>query len=494
MSFWSSENLRKVVGGSWLSLPAREASGLSTDTRTLAPGQVFLALAGDRFDGNEMVGDAAGKGSPVAIIDNSDKAGAPPAGMGVLRVGDTKRALLKLGAAYRKTLESTRVIAVAGSNGKTTTVRLIDAVLGAGAGLRGSCSQKSFNNHIGVPLTILAAKPGDQYLICEVGTNAPGEISLLAEVVQPDIAVITSIGREHLEKLGSLRGVAREEASVLEYVRSGGAGIVNADSPDLMEAVRGEGGIALARRQAAGSVARLITFGESERADVRVVSVEQSFAGVRFALNDRAQFTLPLLGRHNAANAAAAVAVARRMSLGDRQIAAGLAAVRGPEMRLERVEVAGVRIVNDAYNANPDSMKAALDAFGELAKEGRRRIVVLGDMLELGEHSDASHREIGDRLARTTGLDLIVLVGNSMKLAAERLGAASDEGRVVRVPELGDARAGEVAALLKPGDLVLLKGSRRMRLERLVAALRALDKDAGRGSAKQGKETKAPAA
>ncbi len=466
MNFWTSDNLRAVMGGTWAARPAEAIplAGLSTDTRTLGPGQAFLALAGERFDGHAMLAEAAARGSPLAIIDDPGKCRSPlPPGMAVLKVADTGRALLALAAAYRRTLKSTRVIAVCGSNGKTTTVRLIDAVLSRR--MRGTASIKSFNNAVGVPLTILSAKESDQYLICEVGTNAPGEIAQLAEVVYPDIAVITSIGREHLEKLGSLRGVAREEASVLEYVEPGGAGIVNADAPELMDVVRG-----LAEKPKA-----IVGFGEGEGALVRVVAVEQSFEGLDFTLNDRSKFRLPLLGRHNAVNAAAAVAVGRRLGLKDDEIAAGLLAVRGAEMRLERVEAGGVRLLNDAYNANPDSMRAALATFGELASGTGtgRRVVVLGDMLELGEAAPAMHAEIVDALAAMPELDLVVLVGPLMQGAAERLRRHAAAGMLVRMDELDDRAAAGLAAMLRPGDLVLVKGSRRMRLERLVAALRA---------------------
>ncbi|MEX2220109.1 MAG: UDP-N-acetylmuramoyl-tripeptide--D-alanyl-D-alanine ligase [Phycisphaerales bacterium] len=479
MNFWSPENLRAVVGGMWLARPTAEASGLSTDSRSIAPAQLFLALRGETFDGNTMVASAAASGSPLAIIDNPEAAGPLPPGMGILRVPDTRRALLKLGAAYRKSLEGVRILAVAGSNGKTTTVRLLDAVLGAA--MRGTASQKSFNNAVGVPLTLLSGRPGDQYLICEIGTNAPGEVGELAAVVAPDIAVVTSIGREHLEKLGSLRGVAREEASLLEHIRTGGAAVINADAPHLLESVA-----ALGRKPRA-----VISFGEGERADVRVVAVEQGFGGVRFTLNDRSVFDAPLLGRHNALNAAAAVAVGRRLGLSNEQIGAGLRKVRSAEMRLERAEVGGIRVINDAYNANPDSMKAALDTFAALDAGTGRRVVVLGDMLELGEHAESSHAELGRRLAAVPGLDLIVLVGDSMRHAARALEDASGEGRVVRVEELDGPRAKEVAGLLRKGDLVLLKGSRRMRLERLVAALPPGGNDAKRRS---GRGPRAPAA
>ena len=205
MSFWTPENLRVVLAGQWIRRPdvARTAalSGLSTDSRAIRSDQVFLALRGEKTDGHAYLASAAASGSPLLIVDDeaavAAASGTIGADVGVLKVADTGQALLKLAQAYRRTLDSTRVIAVGGSNGKTTTVRLIQSVLSGT--LRGTASQKSFNNAVGVPLTILSARKGDQFLICEVGTNAPGEIAPLASVVEPDIAVITSIGREHLD-------------------------------------------------------------------------------------------------------------------------------------------------------------------------------------------------------------------------------------------------------------------------------------------------------
>jgi len=440
----------------WLSRPTSTlATGLSTDTRSIKAGQAFLALTGETFDGHEMVMDAAAKGSPLAIVDRAVK-DSPPT-MGVLRVPDTRRALLRLAAAYRKTLEGTKVIAVVGSNGKTTTVRLVTSVLSQA--LRGTASIKSFNNEIGVPLTILGAAPGDGFLVCEVGTNAPGEIAVLADVVAPDVAVITSIGREHLERLVSLHGVAREEASVLEFVRRGGAGIYNADAPHLTEVIAG----------IKTKPQTLISFGFGDGADVQVMQAAQGTDGIDLTLNDRARFRISLLGKHNASNAAAAVAVGRRLGLRDEQISAGLLAARGPEMRLERSEIGGVSIINDAYNANPDSMRAGLETLRETGAGAKRRVAVLGDMLELGTHTEQEHRQIGAELSRRTDLDLIVLVGPSMKLAAEQL--AKGPG-VEWVQDMDALNAPRIAERLRAGDVVLLKGSRRMRLERLLGAVR----------------------
>jgi UDP-N-acetylmuramoyl-tripeptide--D-alanyl-D-alanine ligase len=460
MSFWEFENLRRAVGGVWVARPgpAAQITGVSTDTRTLQRGQVFVALAGEHFDGHRMIGEAATKGSPLAIIDNPGAAGTPPAGMGVIRVQDsTRRALARLASAYRQTLDKTRVIAVVGSNGKTTTVRLIDAVLSST--MKGAASLKSFNNEIGVPLTILAARPDDGYLICEVGTNSPGEIAQLAKIVAPDVAVIVSIGREHLEKLGSLEGVAREEAGILEFVRRGGAGIYNADAPHLVEVIA-----SLPSRPAT-----MLGFGAGPRADLRIEDVHQDWRGVSFTLSDHTTFRLGLLGRHNALNAAAAVAVGRRLSVPDTEIGTGLALARGPEMRLERIEIGGVRVLNDAYNANPDSMRAGLEALAELGAGAARRVAVLGDMLELGPHTEPEHRDIGALLSGRKDPEWIVLVGESMRAAAKAL----PQERVLWIPEMDDEHGAGAAASLREGDTVLLKGSRRMRLERLVPAIRA---------------------
>jgi UDP-N-acetylmuramoyl-tripeptide--D-alanyl-D-alanine ligase len=387
--------------------------------------------------------------------------GAPPAGPGVIRVADTQAALLRLAAAYRQTLTHTRVIAVGGSNGKTTTVRLLEAVLSPS--LRGSASPKSFNNAVGVPLTMLAAKRTDQFLICEVGTNAPGEIAPLTRAVQPDIAVITSIGREHLEGLGSIQGVLQEEVTLLTGLREGGLAVLSADAPGLLDA---------AEAVLAASGAHRLSFGFADDADVRITGVEQTLDGLEFRLNDRQAFRLPLLGRHNASNAAAAVAVSRRFALDHAAVREALAGARGAPMRLERRTIDGIHLLNDAYNANPDSVLASLRTFEEVCPPapGRRRVLILGDMLELGPQAPALHREIADALAQRPP-DLVVLVGPLSRATAERLRPSLPEGAVLHLDSLHDGGDRRVAALLRPGDAVLLKASRGMGLERVIAAL-----------------------
>lgn len=490
MSFWELDSIKSAVGGTWLARPAaaeRTApTGLSIDTRTLRRGEAFLALKGDRTDGHEYLAAAAKIGASLLIVDNSGAMTPLLASLhkstSVLLVPDTGKALLQIAGAYRKTLESTRVIAVGGSNGKTTTTRLIDSVLSST--LRGTASKKSFNNAVGVPLTILAAKKTDQFLICEVGTNAPGEIAVLAAVLQPDIAVITSIGREHLEGLGSIEGVVAEEARLLDDVRQGGVAIITADSPQLTQRVLGE----KVRGTDKGDVT-ILRFGVSPEAELRLTNVEVSAKGTAFTINDRLAYSVPLLGAHNACNAAAAIAVAKRLGLSDDTIRAALATARGAEMRLQAIEKNAVTFLNDAYNANPESMLAALATFaaysgGVSPDRSRpttpsRRVVILGEMLELGEASVESHREVG----RAVGLmspspDLAVFVGELAKHARDAAEATASQSSgkgtlfdappFVHIAETTDAAMREIASMLRPGDFVLLKGSRRVGLERVI--------------------------
>lgn len=480
MSVWTCESIKADVGGVWLARPgdgARPLLGISTDTRTIKPEEAFFAIRGEAMDGHDYLGKAAAAHAGLLVVDRAELTSATvPAGVAVLRVPDVRRALGKLAHAHRLRLDGTRVIAVCGSNGKTTTVRLIESLLKTK--LRGAASKKSFNNDIGVPTTILSARKGDQYLICEVGTNAPGEIAALGAIVEPDIAVITSIGREHLAFLGTVEGVAREEAAILASLRRDGhasVGIVTADAPALSEHLR----VAPA----------VITFGVSSRADLRITRAEHAWETsadgaarpvLQFTVNDRWAFVTPLVGLHNAGNALAAIAVARRMGVDDETIARAMASAAGPEMRWDRQRVGEIEIINDAYNANPDSTMAAVRTFADLyPRDGRgegaasagRRVIVLGDMLELGDHGPANHTEVGERIGELGACDLLVCAGTLTARAAEAAEAAGVPVR--RVADTAGGHATLIASWLQAGDTVLLKGSRGMRLERIIDAVKA---------------------
>lgn len=465
--FWDPETLRTAAGGGrWLRRPleggARTApGGLGTDSRTLGAGQVFLALRGERFDGHDHLDDAVNRGAPMLIVHRSPAEMSHwPANLYVLLVEDTMKALARLAAAYRRHLGLTRFIAVTGSSGKTTTKQMLLAVLGQR--FRVSGSPKSFNNHVGVPLTILAAQPRDQYVICEVGTNHPGEIADLAAIVEPDIAIITSIGRVHLEGLGSLEGVASEKASILGALALGGWAAVCIDEPAILPHIE--------------PMERGITFGFSTDANLRICQCSVTSVGTTFILNDRTPWRLPLYGMHHACNATAAIAVGRRCGLTDAEIQAGLLKIEPPEMRFVLHRLGSVELFDDCYNANPESMKASIRTFRQLGDEAdRRSVVILGDMLELGDLTEAAHAEMAETLldesegAAPPGL--AILIGPHMRIAAETL---QHDARIEvhHAEDLSDATIADLVERLGERDRILVKGSRGMRLERIVAAVR----------------------
>ena len=469
MNFWSVQQIQQITAGRWLVRPDERAGGssaamggVSTDSRGLAAGQVFVALCGDRFDGHNFLQQAADAGSPLLLVDRPDSASRISGACGVLLVDDTLAALTQLAVAYRKAL-SGRVIAVTGSVGKTTTKHLIHTALALK--YTGTASPKSFNNHIGVPLTILNAGPRDQYLVAEIGTNAPGEIAALGRIAQPDIAVITAVGPVHLEKLGSIDGVLREKASLLSHLTDSGVAIVNGDIP----------GLAAYRRVTPA----MITFGRSASCDLRLTRYEALPEGSIFEINGRWTLRLSLLGEHNVMNAMAAIAVARYMKLDEEEIADAMASVTPPAMRLQAQKLGdgdtAITLINDCYNASPMSMAAAigvLETYPTAAgSAGGRRIAILGDMLELGEGGPEFHRQIGERLGASGSIDQVVLVGRLSMFAAEALSRSRPAAKVHTVTAWEADTAAEIAQLIAPGDTVLLKASRGMQLERLVPAI-----------------------
>jgi UDP-N-acetylmuramoyl-tripeptide--D-alanyl-D-alanine ligase len=358
----------------------------------------------------------------------------------ILLVPSTVGALQALARRYRDLLGACgcRVLSVSGSNGKTTTRHLIHHVLSHG-GLRGTQSPRSFNNQIGVPLTLLAAHPEDHFVACEMGTNHPGELAALADLVRPDLAVVTSIGEEHLEFFGDLAGVAREEAAVLGFVRAGGALVLPASHwlPVHLEP-----------------------------------PPHPPYSVHRFDLDPLADH-LALPGLHNRLNASAAALVARLLGVEEPAIACALVSAGAPPMRGEVLFAADRHrptVINDAYNANPSSMGAALNALK--AWEGRR-VAVLGDMLELGERGPAAHREVAVQALETA--ERCVFVGPCF-LAAHPQSLRRPELRVGAVAvyaDLSPSALDEIVASITVDDVVLLKGSRGMALERLIPAIEA---------------------
>ncbi|MCK4871877.1 MAG: UDP-N-acetylmuramoyl-tripeptide--D-alanyl-D-alanine ligase [Phycisphaerales bacterium] len=459
--------MARITAGRWVQpsgdAPLNSPVHVSTDTRTLQPGDVFIALRGERFDGNRFIDEAIRKGAAAVITDDASAVAHSPSDAGILLVADTVRALSDLAAAYRQTLAGTRIVAVTGSNGKTTTKRMIHAALSQRH--RGSASPKSFNNHIGVPLTLLAVQPDDAYAVVEVGSSAPGEIAALGRIVRPDIAVITSIGQTHLEGLGSIDGVCREKLDLLRCLPEDGIAVITADAPILTAMIRSDRALTRTRTH---------TFGRSEHADLRLTSLSHDRSICSFAIDDTMTAHLRLTGVHNACNALAALLVAREFGVDDRSALDAIALLEPDDMRFAIEQHGSITLYNDAYNANPQSMAAALDVFAAITDAARRRVLILGDMLELGGATEQAHTQLGDHIAAMIragcAVELLVLVGDCVDTTARRLDAAFGGAvRIVRLTSLeSDDDIRTAAALLEDGDQVLLKGSRGIALEQVA--------------------------
>jgi len=428
-----SQIARAVSGRPDRPINGERARGVSTDSRTLKAGEIFVALRGPRFDGHEYVEEAFRRGALAAIVERTGPGPGPQ-----IQVPDSLAALGDLASAYRMTLSS-RVIAVTGSNGKTTTQSMIAHLLGKDRAV--VKPPGSFNNFVGLPLTLFSADASTEFIVLELGTNRRGEIARLAEIARPDVGVITSVGEAHLEGLGSVEGVADEKTSLLERVRSGGHAVVHED-PRILRRVR------LARE-------RVVTFGFSTDADLTPTELESD--PLRFRVRG-VPFRLALLGEWNVLNALAASAVGTLYGLTLGECARRLEDFRGPKMRMERLEIGGVVVLNDAYNSNPASARNAVREFGRLPAP--RKVVVIGEMRELGPRSEAYHRELGREVAGIRA-DRVVAVGPDARVLAEEVPGAQ---WVERVDEL----EGLVVELVRPGDHVLLKASRGIGLEKVV--------------------------
>jgi UDP-N-acetylmuramoyl-tripeptide--D-alanyl-D-alanine ligase len=453
----------RAVAGVWLqTCEDAPLHGVSIDSREAQPGSVFLAVQGANHDGHDFARAAVQRGASLAVVERDIDLTSLPGHVGVLRVASTRAALMQLAGWFRSTFTNTTVIAVTGSSGKTTTRQLIDGALGAA--LTGIASPKSFNNDLGVPLSLLAARPEHRYAVIEVGINAVGEMQPLADVVRPDVAVMTNIGDSHLEGLHDVQTVAREKLRLLSSLAKDGVAILHADSPALREAARSH----------ANSV-NVIWFGESMEAQVRLADRGVDEHGPWLALADGARFRISLSGKHNAVNALAAIAVARHLGLTDETISKGLSDVAGLPMRMQEQMIHGIRIINDAYNANPQSMIAGVETFLESTTDEVRRVLVLGDMCELGAAGPSLHecvgKEVGDLLAGASPC-VVHTVG---ELASRNL----TNGLRERLPDavgrsfsdMTPATADEIAASLEPGDAMFIKGSRAMALERLLPVI-----------------------
>lgn len=445
-------DLATATGGRLRGCDARFAGSMPvarivTDSRLVEPGDVFWALPGSRHDGRDFIGQAIERGAAGIV---AAAIGADLADVWSLAVGDSLAALWALADHRRQRFHGT-VVAVTGSVGKSTTREMIHSVLGAR--FHGVASPRNFNNRVGLPLSMLSLDEAFDYAVFEIGASAAGEIDQLARLCSPHVAVITQIAEAHLASFGSLAGVAQAKAEILAGLPASGLAVVNGDCP-------------LSRKATAQWSGKSLAVGKGADCDLTASDVVARGGELRFRVHNQS-FTVPVWGRHHLPGALAAIAVGRAAGIPLPEIAAALAAFEPLEMRCEVRECGPITVVNDAYNACPASMRAALELLRDVDDHGRK-VFVCGDMCELGAATGRYHRQLGQQVVSVCGADLLVTVG---QLAADVAAAAIESGMrrdCVVVCDSPAAAHNRLAERLEPGDVVLVKGSRAMGLEALA--------------------------
>jgi UDP-N-acetylmuramoyl-tripeptide--D-alanyl-D-alanine ligase len=437
-----------------------EWHGAAIDSRKDCTGRLFFAFLGEKTNGHRFIAQAVLQGSKGLVVQTdegvreSEKMTVP-----FLQVKEILAALQKLAGAFRKTL-SARVIAITGSSGKTGTKELVRAALGSEHLVH--CNPGNYNNHIGVPLTILDTRSDSEYLISEVGANHKGEIAFLSDMLEPDVAVITNIGNAHIGYFGSRKKIAEAKAELLEKIPASGYAILPGDD-DFIRFLKKR------------AKCRVVTFGLSPRCDFRVKNYEFDGGGSAFYVNDK-RMTLKMMGVHNALNAAAAVALSSAEGVAWEQALSAISKAEPLPGRGKLYRGKGVVIIDDAYNANPASMEAAIEVLDRF--EAKRKKAVFGDMGELGELSESYHVELGERLAKMR-CDEIYWFGEAgafVEIGAKRAGGNCSIRRFSDMDRL----IGAVECDLQPGDVVLVKGSHVCGLDAVVSSLTALLGSSGR--------------
>jgi UDP-N-acetylmuramoyl-tripeptide--D-alanyl-D-alanine ligase len=436
--------------------PLLAVDRLHTDTRTLHAGDCFVALQGDRFDGHTFVQQVKNHGAVAALVSDQFNPADVPDDIGLVEVPDTLEGLQRFAGNYRQLL-SVRTIGVTGSSGKTSTKELIASVLRTR--FKTKATEGNFNNHIGVPLTLIRLDEDDEYGVIEMGMNHPGEIAPLVKMAAPEIGVISSIGPAHIEFFADQAGIAAEKAELIAALPPEGLAVLNAEDE-------------WSRRVADRTHARVVWIGKSTDSTWWAENIEVAADHLSFLLRHNgssATVRLPVVNRVMVNNALLAAAVGRECGLTINEIARGLEAVHLPGARMQVLKAHGAWIINDSYNANPDSMRAALIALREFPGASRR-IAVLGSMGELGRHATDLHLAIGEFAAQQDIAFLVAVGPHAEAYAKGAMAAGLSHNQIVAALD-----AEEATVALKPnlreGDAVLVKGSHFMGLEKLVATV-----------------------
>jgi UDP-N-acetylmuramoyl-tripeptide--D-alanyl-D-alanine ligase len=449
----SLNEVARIVGAEAAVGSETSVTGVSTDTRTIQKGDCFFALAGENFDGHNYIHEAFAKGAACAVVERAVEGTGP-----VLRVQSTIQALGDLARAYRR-MSGFKVVALTGSVGKTTTRQIIHHALGQGFCVHQA--QKSFNNNIGLPLTLLGAEPQTQIVVAELGANHPGEIAPLTRIAQPDVALVTNAHPAHLAGFGDLATIVREKLSIAEGLSPEGTLIINGDMEPLVAACRKRG-------------RSFRTFGKSSGVDYRAENIVCEALHSTFTI-DGTPIRVPLPGPGNVENALAAWAVCSQFSLTLDAFAQALANLPAVAMRAQAMEIGTLTVLNDCYNANPASMKNALAMLHNLrpdgdAKPSRRLVFICGEMAELGSQTEALHAELGPAVAEA-GVDLLVTVGAAPRTTARVARQAARHDLQTRNFDDTLSACNHLQEFIQPDDIILVKGSRTARLEQVVDKL-----------------------
>ncbi len=452
MEAWTIPQLIEATGGQLVrGTPGRDITGIAIDSRSLQPGEAFIAIHGQRFDGHRFIEQAAHQGASCLIVSHVPASTNGASALPTILVNNTTEALGDLARFHRRRSRAS-VIAITGSCGKTTTKELIAHLFGGPESvLKTSGTQ---NNHIGVPLTLLRLRPEHRTAVVELGSNHPGEIAYLAGIVEPDLAVLTNIGPVHLEFFGSLMGVLREKLSLLKSLPPGGSAVLPGDQLD----------VCLAAPEYLGPNVRVVTYGMTDRCDLQICDVQRTEESMALRLRDHVSpLKVPLVGYHNVENAVAALSCAWALGVPLSAMRDRLQSFEAVPLRSQLLQCNGLTILNDCYNANPLSFARALETLRDL--HVRRRVAIVGDMLELGAYAPSAHQAIG-RLAAQLGIQPIIAVGDYADDVARGVREERPEGAMTYATVEGLLEA--LPAMLQKGDGLLVKGSRKLHLEQVT--------------------------
>lgn len=455
-----AKDIISTMGGTWITGdPETRLTGVSTDTRTLVAGMLFFALEGPRYDGHNFLNQAIDGGASVLVISKevgSATALAENRGVAVIRVPDTMVALKNLATDYLSQFPIPK-IGVTGSTGKTTTKEMLYWILSERYHTHRNAG--NFNNLVGLPLSAFEMDDSTEVAVFEMGMDRLGEIHALAEIVKPSIGLITNVGVSHLEHLKTRQNILKAKMELTDFMETGDVLIINKDN-DMLATLEQNGSYTI------------LPVGRSEDSVCQITDLEDlGEEGIRFALNldgEKGFFRISAPGLHNAANASLAITAALRLGVTWEEAARGLAKLAYTDKRLHIAEKKGVKIIDDTYNASPDSMKAALDVL--ISVEGKRKIAILGDMFELGEKSLDYHREVGE-YASKTGVDVVISVGKNARMIQE--GANSGHTKSIHF-ETKEFLFSVLSQWIRSGDVILIKGSRGMAMDEIVKQLDGL--------------------